>query len=84
MKTLLIISLLLCFGCTTNKKVLAELKLNTAEIVLVKQGLRQLDSTYRSTNIQLYKYEKNRIDTTNYDKFDNDELIKRAMAIIKN
>lgn len=63
-------------GCVSNKLILKEFGLLRAAVV-------RLDSVYSSTQINLFQYEKNRIDSTRYDAMPDDELLQRARAAIK-
>ena len=74
---LLLITTLLLSACVSNKSILKHVK-------SLEKAVVGLDSTYRFTQINLYQYEKNRIDTTRYDKLPDDELLQRARAVIKN
>ena len=47
----------ICLGCVSNNRILKE-------VGLLKSAVVRLDSVYRSTQINLYQYEKNRIDST--------------------
>ncbi len=68
---------LLLSACVSNKSILKE-------VFLLKSAIIRLDSVYRSTQINLYQYEKNRIDSTRYDRMPDDELLQRAKSAIKN
>lgn len=69
--------LLVLSSCVSNKTVLRE-------VVALKKSVVRLDSSYRSTQINLFRYEKSRIDSTRYDRLPDDELINRAKSVIKN
>ena len=74
---LMAICILLLSSCVLNKRVLKE-------VISLRHVVVRLDSSYRSTQINIYRYEKNRIDSTRYDRLPDDELINRAKSAIKN
>ena len=68
-----LIMIFLLSGCVSNKRILRE-------VVLLKSAVVRLDSVYSSTQINLFQYEKNRIDSTRYDAMPDEELLQRARA----
>jgi len=65
----------LVFSCTTNKKLLREIR-------EVKARLAVIDSTYNHTQIQLYYYEKARIDSV-YNNISDADLLQRIDDLTK-
>lgn len=63
------------FSCTTKKKLLREIR-------SIGTKLSTIDSTYNKTQLQLYHYEKARIDST-YNHISDADLLRRIDALTR-